>query len=143
MTQKLYTAAEIAKMQLPGLPTTKPPILARAEKEKWHFETRIGLGGVRKMFLIPAHYLPGYKLPEHVPKVNEADRIAAKAAETFGSKIDPVRLSQAIRFLDAFLLEQNKQLSPERKSEVIIVLYNYLKSNDGKEEVAQLLKLVA
>ncbi|MFZ6675415.1 DNA-binding protein [Undibacterium sp. Xuan67W] len=141
--QKSFSASEIAAMNLPGLPKTIANIHARAKSEVWHYETKVGLGGVRKMYEIPAYYLPGYKLPEQAPKISDADRITAKATETFGSKIDPVRLSQAIRFLDAFLLEQNKQLSPERKSEVIIVLYNYLKSNDSKEEVEQLLKLVA
>jgi hypothetical protein len=144
---KLFTAAEIAAKNLPDLPSTTRGIQLRAKKEAWHYESKVGLGGVRKLYEIPAYYLPGYKpyadKIEVEPKVSEPHRIAAKAVEQFGSNIDPVRLSQAIRFLDEFLTEQNKQLSPERKSEVIIVLYKHLKSADSKEDVAQLLKLVA
>jgi hypothetical protein len=140
--KNMYAASEIAVMHLPGLPTTIPSIHARAQKEGWSYETKIGLGGMRKMYEIPDRYLTKTGEPT-AHKPNMPDRIAAKAVEKFGSNIDPVRLSQAIRFLDEFLIEQNRQLSPERKSEVIIVLYKHLKSADSKEDIAQLLKLVA
>lgn len=53
----LFTAAEIARMRLPGLPTTKSSILSRAAKEGWRYEEQYGIGGIRKVFEIPEHYL--------------------------------------------------------------------------------------
>jgi hypothetical protein len=157
--KKLYTAAEIATMNLPGLPTTKKAILTRADKEKWLYETKIGLGGVRKMFEIPAYYQPGYKpyADEQLvirPKTKSseqgaaaiiecADQIANQAVNKLGSTIDPHRLSQAIQLVEAYLAENKMQVSPERKSQVVIVLYNFLKSSHAKEEIEQFLKLVA
>jgi hypothetical protein len=156
--KKLYTAAEIATMNLPGLPTTKKAILTRAEKEVWHYETKVGLGGVRKMFKIPAYYKPGYKpLPDEpvqvapaksksdaVPTiVEDADRIAATAADAFGSKIDPQRLSKAIQIVESYLEENKIYATAERKSDVVVVVYNFLKNKHDQEEIDQLLKLVA
>ena len=38
----LFTAAEIARMRLPGLPTTKSSILSRAAREGWRYEEQYG-----------------------------------------------------------------------------------------------------
>lgn len=146
--EKRYSAAEIAAMRLPGLPTTKAKILARAEKEEWHYETKVGLGGVRRMFTIPPAYLPKQEgmHPSTEPAVlsaNNADRIAAKAADTLGSQIDSERLARAIRILETYIGENNLTVTAQRKSEVTVVLYNYLNSNAGEAEVAQFLRLVA
>src|SRR5574343_130252 len=50
-----YTAAELAAMQLPGLPTSKSAMLARAEREGWPYEERSARGGTTKHFAVPAH----------------------------------------------------------------------------------------
>jgi hypothetical protein len=149
--KKLYSASEIAAMNLPGLPKSKPALLARAEKEEWFYETKLGLGGVRKMFSIPAAYLPGYQpLPPEKPtkdpktKATEvAERIAAKATDSDGDKIDPERLAYAISFLEEYLTERNIQIAPDRKSKVVISLYNLMKTNENAEDIRNLLKLVA
>lgn len=150
---KLYSAAEIVAMNLPGLPTTKKAILTRAEKEEWYSETRIGLGGVRKVFKIPALYQPGYTPPNHNAKssaelrqeaINErASKVAAEAAETLGDQVDPERLALAIQYVDSFLLERGIAVPPKRRSEIIVIIYHYLKGNSGESEVKTLLKLVA
>lgn len=153
MDEKLYSAAEIAAMKIPGLPTTKPSLLARAEKENWYYETRIGLGGVRKVFRIPALYQPGYTPPNHNAKssaelrqeaINErASKVATEAAETLGDQVDSERLALAIRHVDSFLLERGIAVPPNRRSEIIVIIYHYLKGNSGESEVKNLLKLVA
>ncbi|MFZ6713030.1 hypothetical protein [Undibacterium sp. TC9W] len=144
---KLYTAAEIVEMKLPNLPSTKRAIQLRAEKEEWHFETKVGLGGVRKVFEIPEAYLPGYKAlePEMATSfaMPNAVRIARAARDKLGATIDVERLRHAIRFLEAYLEDNNLSIAIERKSEIIVVLYNYLETHNSKEEVAQLLNLVA
>lgn len=54
----LLSASEIVALQLPGLPTTKVAIAAKAARENWYFEERTGLGGVRKVYALPEQYLP-------------------------------------------------------------------------------------
>lgn len=149
----LYSASQILDMNLPGLPTSKGKLLARAKKEEWYTETRIGLGGVRKVFKIPAFYLPGYTPPNHNAKssvelrqnaINErASKVAAEAAETLGDQVDPERLALAIQHVDSFLLERGIAVPPKRRSEIIVIIYHYLKGNSGESEVKTLLKLVA
>ena len=54
----LFTAAEIARMRLPGLPTTKSSILSRAAQvlEKWDLDERVGLPADEKGRLIAMCY---------------------------------------------------------------------------------------
>ncbi|MDO8654226.1 MAG: hypothetical protein Q7R66_18805 [Undibacterium sp.] len=170
MSKKLYTAAEIAKMRLPGLPTTKPPILARAEKEKWYFETKIGLGGVRKMFELPAYYQPGYKPyadePEsirkytvpadvHKPYANESETIrkytvpAAVTAEEMsvnlgkGIKVDPVILAKVLSTLNKWLTEKDLTLPPDKYAEMIAVLYDYIVKGADSDDLERFLRVAA
>lgn len=55
-TNGRLSAAEIAKLRLPGLPTTKANVLARAQREGWEYEEVTGLGGLRKLFEVPEIY---------------------------------------------------------------------------------------
>lgn len=153
MDDKLYTAAEISAMKLPGLPTTKPSLLARAEKEDWYFEVRLGLGGRRKVFKIPELYLPGFVPPgTDNPTMRErqeafieqgAERIASNAVNAMGEQVDPERLALAITYVDTYLLDHKIHLSTNRRSEIIVVVYNFLKGNTGQMEVNNLIRLVA
>ncbi|WP_423708638.1 hypothetical protein [Undibacterium sp. WLX3042] len=150
--EKLLSASEILRMNLPGLPKTKPALLARAEKEAWQYESKIGLGGVRKVFLVPRAYLPG-NVPlrtENTDLVDpasqseaKAERIANKALDTFGEKIDGERLAYAIRFLDNYLEEKNIHVDAKRKSEIVVSLYNLMKTSENEADIKNLLKLVA
>lgn len=150
---KLYSASEILEMALPGLPTSKGKLLARAAKEDWYAETRVGLGGIRKVFKIPEFYLPGYVPPNHDAKSSSeirrdaiherAAKVAVEAQEALGDQVDPERLAMAIRHVDNFLLKRGLGVSPQRRSEIIVILYHYLKGNSGEQEVDTLLKLVA
>jgi hypothetical protein len=45
-------------MRLPGLPTTKANVIARAEKEGWFYEEAKGVGGTRRLYQVPEQYLP-------------------------------------------------------------------------------------
>lgn len=149
----LYTAAEIGAMKIPGLPTSKQGILARAEKEEWYFEKKLGLGGVRKVFKIPEFYLPGFAPPgadnptmrERQEAVIEkgAERIANIAVSTMGEQVDPERLALAITYVDTYLLDHKINLGTNRRSEIIVVVYNFLKGNTGQMEVNNLIRLVA
>lgn len=151
--QKLYSASEIVGLALPGLPTTIANIHARAKKEDWYYETKIGLGGVRKLYRIPEFYLPGYVPPGANNKPfrvlqeeaieEHAESTAKAAAAVMGAQVDPERLALAIQYVDSYLLDHDVTLSPTRRSEIIVIVYNFLKGNTGQGEVEHLLKLVA
>ncbi len=151
--QKLYSASEIVGLDLPGLPTTIANIHARAKKEDWYYENKIGLGGVRKLYRIPEVYVPGYAPPGANNKpfrvlqeeaIEEyAANTAKAAAATMGAQVDSQRLALAIQYVDSYLLDHNASLSPTRRSEIIVIVYNFLKGNTGQAEVDHLLKLVA
>ncbi len=131
-------------MNLPGLPKTKPALLARAEKEAWHYETKVGLGGVRKMFAIPPAYLPGYQpLPPEgpaatkAPTTNVVGTIAAGSAE-----VDPEMLEAAVIALEEWAQEKGIVIPPDRKAAIIAVLYDYLVKGAGEEEIARFMRAV-
>lgn len=145
--EKLYSALEIAAMNLPGLPTTKGKILARAEKEKWHFETKIGLGGVRKMFKIPACYQPGYKpYPEVSMQAEPIKRDVATSiagAIMNGAIVDSKMLALALRALDEHLQENGLEIKePEVKAEIVAILYKQLQKDASGEDIQELLHVM-
>jgi putative transposase len=60
MTRRIksyYTAAELADMQLTGLPKSKGKLLARAAKEGWATIEDTGIGGTRRLLCPPQHVL--------------------------------------------------------------------------------------
>ncbi|MFZ3001955.1 MAG: DNA-binding protein [Undibacterium umbellatum] len=159
--QKKYSAAEIAAMKLPGLPTTKAKVLARAEREEWHYETKVGLGGVRRMFVIPQAYL-NVNAEESETILSAASRSNRNSsndeATTFdiprkrdnvvgaiadGEQVNTARLASAIRALDEYLTENNLVIDdPDRKAEIVTFLYKYLEKKASEGDVKELLHLV-
>jgi len=143
--KKLSSASEILEMNLPGLPKTKPALLARAEKEAWYSETKVGLGGVRKMFAIPTAYLPEYQPYKVEPMdslaVNETRNVAGAILD--GEQVNTQRLASAIRALDEYLLENNLTIEDAaRKAEIVTFLYKFLEKKVGAGEISELLRLV-
>lgn len=145
--EKLLSASDILKMNIPGLPKTKPALLAKADREEWYYETKVGLGGVRKMFEIPAAYLPGYQ-PYKAESVDQAALTANESTKVVGAimggeKVNTERLASAIRALDEYLTENNLTIEDStRKSEIITFLYNYLEKKASSGEIKELLRLV-
>ncbi|MFZ6687543.1 hypothetical protein ACO0K0_07335 [Undibacterium sp. SXout11W] len=145
---KLFTAAEIAAMNLSDLPSTTRGIQLRAKKEEWHYETKVGLGGVRKMYAIPRAYLPGYQpLPPEiapVPVEKQEDRSEVAGAIAGGVVIDPRQLATAMRALDEWL-DENKLVidDADRKAEIVVFLCKYLQKGAGQGDLQEVLKLVA
>lgn len=145
--EKLLSASEILKMNIPGLPKTKPALLAKAEREEWYCETKIGLGGVRKVFKIPLAYLPGYQ-PDKTGSSFQAPFAVHAARKVAGSimggeQINTERLASAIRALDEYLVENNLTIEDSaRKAEIVTFLYKYLEKKVGAGEISELLRLV-
>lgn len=145
--QKLFSASEIAAMHLPGLPKTIANIHARAKSEVWHYETKVGLGGVRKMYEIPAYYLPGYKpFPDEPVKTEPArSNAGAKVAGSImnGAVVDSKQLALAIRALDEHLQENGLEIKePEVKAEIVAILYKQLQKDASGEDIQELLRVM-
>lgn len=142
--EKLYSALEILAMNLQGLPTSKGKLLARAEKEEWFYETRVGLGGVRKVFKIPKLYLPGYKYPSEDKKEEVHSKAPPVAGAIMNGKVvDSKQLASAIRALDEYLKENGLVIDePETKAEIVAILYNYLEKDATGNELRDLIRVI-
>lgn len=145
MVKKKYSAAEIAAMNLPGLPTTKANVLARAEKEAWQYEIQIGRGGERKMFEIPSSYQANYK-----PYENDSQPLSKPAATnkvvgaiTAGAVVNSKQLASAMRALDEYLKENGLAIDePDVKAKIVTILYKYLQKGAEGEDVQELLQVM-
>lgn len=139
----LFTAAEIARMRLPGLPTTKSSILSRAAKEGWRYEEQYGIGGIRKVFEIPDHYL-----------VSAHEDIAEKAARQnagkyrvkriglekgTGNSVNAAKLAAAAHLLEKWDSDENIRMTPDEKGKLIAVFYKVLMDGAETEDLSCLL----
>lgn len=50
-----YTAAELAAMKLPSLPTSKMGMTLRAAAENWPYQEQTGMGGLSRYFAVPSY----------------------------------------------------------------------------------------
>jgi hypothetical protein len=148
--KKLLTAAEIAHMRLPGLPTTKANVLARAEKERWPYEQRSGIGGTRKVFDVPVKYLPPPVVTKTdsritpLPVANDIRRrgqiVGTIAAGT--SKVDKELMAIALQALEEFAQERGLTVQHERKGAILAFLYNYLADGGDIEDATELMRAI-
>ncbi|MFZ3000658.1 MAG: DNA-binding protein [Undibacterium umbellatum] len=138
-----YSASEILAMHLPGLPTTIANIHARAKSEGWPYTTKVGLGGTRKLYEVPGHYLTDKKADQvsGAPSRQESHNIVGAIAD--GEQVNTARLASAIRALDEYLTENNLVIDdPDRKAEIVTFLYKYLEKKASEGDVKELLHLV-
>lgn len=142
--KKLYTAAEIAQKRLPGLPTTKSSILARAAKEGWRYEEQYGVGGIRKVFDIPERYLlPVQNRPDAVFARQELGeyltgdegRMRGQAAAV----LDESKLALAARIVEEWLEKEKLALAHERKGNLIAILYKLVLRHAVPEDLLRLM----
>lgn len=128
MEKKMYSASEIAAMGLPGMPTSRDNVRIRAEKEHWPAEEQKGVGGTRKVYEIPAHYLDS-----QTQVVSEDGAAApAKAAKGSGNVVvldsarkQQERMLEIGRAVDQWLLESNLVMDLDKKYTLIDLLYKY------------------
>lgn len=136
---QMYSAAEIAAMRLEGLPTTKASVIDRATREQWLFEERKGLGGTRRVYEIPARYLPGAAPGgEGVAEPKRNGTVIGTVAAG-SSKVNPVLLDLAIRALTEWEQERHFKVADDRRSAVIAILYDYLQE-DGEDAMDVVLR---
>lgn len=145
MSKKMYAASEIAKLKLPELPTTIPSIHARAQKEGWHYETKIGLGGMRKMYEIPERYFATSDAAssQPAPIAPQERRAPVAGAILNGAIVNSRQLASAMRALDEYLKENGLVIDePEVKAEIVAILYKYLQKDASGEDLQELLRVV-
>lgn len=142
--KKLYTAAEIAKKRLSGLPTTKSSILARAAKEGWPYEEQYGIGGIRRVFDVPDRYLLSDNrirqgvisarqdleryLVDHAASLNESS-----------ASVDESKLATAARIMEEWLESEKLVLSHEKKGSLIATLYKIVACDVAPEDLLKLM----
>lgn len=140
LVEPLYSAVEIAQMELPGLPHSKPGVLARANAEGWRFENRTGVGGTKKMFELPAKYL---KLVARGGRKEPAPALVGTVVSG-SNKVDLQKLELAITALTNWERKRGVAFDTERRSAVIALLYDYLvlHEDDGLEAMDRVLRAV-
>lgn len=134
---KLLSASEIAALNLPGIPTTKVAITAKAKRENWYFENATGLGGTKRIYRVPEKYFSNTTYEarqEQAPYGKESGTIAAGTA-----KVDTNKLEIAMRTLDEWERDRGISMAPDRRAAVISVLYDYLARGE-ESELARVLK---
>ena len=140
----LFTAAEIARMRLPGLPTTKSSILSRAAKEGWRYEEQYGIGGIRKVFEIPDHYLVAAHgdIAEKAARQNSGKYRTKRSSveKETGNSVNAARLGAAAYILEKWNSNENVGLTPDEKGKMIAIFYKVLMNDVEEEDLSGLLK---
>lgn len=133
--EKLLSASEIAKLKIPGLPTTRAAVNVMAKREGWEYEETTGIGGVRKLYKIPARYLPrqdGGDAPVTPQTALTALNQVAGTVVAGTSRVDPVKLELAIRALTEWEAERGVKVPEDRRPAVIALLYDYVQNSLGE-----------
>jgi hypothetical protein len=136
LKEKLHSASDIAQMGLPGLPTSRDNIRARAEKENWYYEEIVGQGGVRRMYRIPAKY-KGKDDPDSAQR-KEAPVVGTIVAGSSQVDLEALKLVEVT--LERFLVEKGLRIQPEKRAAVVALLYDYIVNKHfDSEDVGRLL----
>lgn len=140
----LFTAAEIARMRLPGLPTTKSSILSRAAKEGWRYEEQYGIGGIRKVFEIPEHYLVlAHRETAGIAAYQNAEHYRVKrtgAENDISGSVNTAKLTAAAQVVEKWDSEEKIGMSPDKKSAIIAIFYKILMDGCETADLSHLLK---
>ena len=141
LSKKLYSAAEIAKMAIPGLPATRANIGLKAEREGWYSEERIGIGGARKVYEVPPRYLERLALQEGEPADQRGEPIKQPDIAA-GGAVDPALFKVAVRLTEK-MYARNPNYDPAMKAEIALLIYNLgvakgMKGNLTDEQILEL-----
>lgn len=143
----LFSASDIAKLKIPGLPTTRAAVNVMAKREGWTFEMTTGIGGTRRMYELPAQYLrylapaaapvPGHHADDlAVPKLSPS---VAGTVAGGSNRVDVRKLELAMHALNEWESTRGLVISAERRPAVIAILYDYLvkADEDGGDRTAE------
>lgn len=150
--KNLYSATEIAKMRLPGLPTSKNRVIELAAQEAWYFEERKGMGGrLRRVYQIPDRYVTR-SIQQAMPvsdKLGNAEVVVKsdpdeKETPFTGEEADTQLIELAVRSVEEWLQGKGVQLEPKRTSAIVALLYDYLyaKKTTDTEDIQRFLRAI-
>lgn len=150
------SASEIAKLGLPGLPSTKVAIASRAEREGWPVQAAKGLGGQRRVYQIPDTYLVSSKDGSNAgtqvydPTGGSGGMLLAAAdyvakARKQGEVSDAELIREIVLGVERWLEKNDAHPDAERKAALISLLFRYFQTDGAldEEKMDQLLKAVA
>lgn len=106
-----YTAAELASMEIPGLPTSKVNVIALAERNGWAYKEVSGRGGKRREYTPPAHVMAAIR-------EKAAKQVAALA---------PVATVTAVAIKDRGFYTASQNLTADARKGVINALNSIMK----------------
>jgi hypothetical protein len=144
----LYSAAEIAAMRLPGLPTTKARVIERAASEGWYWEERTGLGGTRKVYDVPDRYVDTKKGNTAATRTDELLGQAStyiKEQREAGNLDDAELIREVVLGVERWLERNKLHPDAEKKAALISLLFKYFKEDKGIDDAKldKLLRAVA
>lgn len=134
-------------MKLPGFPTSKTAIIAKAGREDWYFEEKTGIGGTRRVYEIPTHYLPqndGQEMP--IAPESSVKPVQGKVIGTItpgGRNVDLETLKFVDTVLEEWLQQKGLRLKPERRAGVLAVLCDYLEKGATADDLREMLKVLS
>lgn len=131
--KKRYSASEIAKMGLAGLPTSKQAVIARAASEQWPFEEQKGLGGTRRAYEIPARYLQG--TGQEAPEADPYEKLdELKQIQQYAGMNDADLLEAIIEGVERWGKDMGEALTPARKATLISLFYRYFREEGAVDQ---------
>jgi hypothetical protein len=153
------SASEIAKLKLPGLPSTKVAIATRAEREKWPTKGATGLGGQRFVYQVPDAYFQTSdgkvvvieaKDRVYDPTLSSGDMLLAAAeyvneARKQGAMTDADLIREVVLGVERWLERNDAHPDAEKKAALISLLFRYFQTDGVLDEAKmdKLLKAVA
>ncbi len=130
-------------MKLPGLPTSRDNIRARAEREGWYFEELTGQGGVRRVFSIPEKYLGATAGAKARAQIDQNLNSAREQQKTEGMA-DADLLASIIEGVERFAERNGLALTADRKAAFITLFYRYFREEGtvDQETLGELMRRV-
>jgi hypothetical protein len=138
------SASEIAKLRLPGLPTTKVAIASRAEREGWPKQAATGLGGQRFVYQVPDGYSPQGDASSDQPRregpLDRANNIVREGRAA--GKLDDAELWYQIVLGVGKWETRGSPLSPEKRATFCLLLFRHFQhlGEMDQDKLVELLK---
>ena len=140
MKKKLYSASDISKMGLPGLPSSRDNIRKRAENEGWYREEQKGRGGTRWVYEIPGQYTEQASTePEEVLREEKVAGVITPGERS----VDLATIKFVDEVLEEWLQKKGLRLKPGRRAGILAVLCDYLAKGATEKDLQEMLKVLS
>jgi hypothetical protein len=140
LKKKLYSASDISKMGLPGLPSSRDNIRKRAENEGWYREEQKGRGGTRWVYEIPGQYTEQASTePEEVLREEKVAGVITPGERS----VDLATIKFVDEVLEEWLQKKGLRLKPGRRAGILAVLCDYLAKGATEKDLQEMLKVLS